>query len=134
MPKYDVFLCHNSQDKPVVETLAGRLMDDADLQPFLDKWHLVPGEPMQETIEDALDQSQTCAVSIGQVAPAPSKVNRCARRSNSYQQRGTLRHAGADRGERSRLPPFLALATWIEFRESSDDPEAFRCLVAGIRC
>ena len=52
--KYDVFLSHNSPDKPAVEALARRLTDEADLHPFLDKWHLVPGEPWQEAIEEAL--------------------------------------------------------------------------------
>jgi hypothetical protein len=63
--QYDVFLSHNSQDKPAVERLARRLTDEAGLQPFLDKWHLVPGEPWQEALEEALDQSRTCAVFIG---------------------------------------------------------------------
>jgi hypothetical protein len=63
--RYDVFLSHNSQDKPAVELLARRLTDEAGLCPFLDKWHLVPGEPWQEALEEALDQSRTCAVFIG---------------------------------------------------------------------
>jgi len=63
--QYDVFLSHNSQDKPTVERLARRLTDEASLRPFLDKWHLVPGEPWQEALEEALDRSRTCAVFIG---------------------------------------------------------------------
>jgi hypothetical protein len=30
--------------------------------PFLDKWHLIPGDPWQEALEEALDASRTCAV------------------------------------------------------------------------
>ena len=43
--RYDVFLSHNSADKDAVEVLARRLEDELQppLQPFLDKWHLVPG-------------------------------------------------------------------------------------------
>jgi hypothetical protein len=59
--QYDVFLSHNSTDKPAVEALARRLSDEAGLSPFLDKWHLVPGEPWQEALEEALDKSRTCA-------------------------------------------------------------------------
>jgi hypothetical protein len=40
---------------------------------------------------------------------------------------------GADRPERGRLPTFLAATTWVEFRRSLDDAEAFRRLVCGIR-
>ncbi len=42
--RYDVFLSHNSADKPAVEEIARRLVA-AGLQPFLDKWHLIPGQP-----------------------------------------------------------------------------------------
>jgi hypothetical protein len=35
--QYDVFLSHNSQDKPAVERLARRLSGEAGLRPFLDK-------------------------------------------------------------------------------------------------
>jgi hypothetical protein len=45
---YDVFLSHNSADKPAVEAIARRLREEGGLTPFLDKWHLIPGEPWQE--------------------------------------------------------------------------------------
>ena len=35
--EYDVFLSHNSIDKPVVEAIAERLEKQANLRPFLDK-------------------------------------------------------------------------------------------------
>jgi hypothetical protein len=38
--RYDVFLSHNSADKPAVEYLAQRLRQEG-LEPFLDKRHLV---------------------------------------------------------------------------------------------
>ena len=61
--QYDVFLSHNSQDKPAVEALARRLRRRG-LTPFLDKWCLVPGEPWPEAIEEALLASASCAVFI----------------------------------------------------------------------
>jgi hypothetical protein len=39
--RYSVFLSHSGADKPAVEYLAQRL-HEAGLEPFLDKWHLVP--------------------------------------------------------------------------------------------
>jgi hypothetical protein len=53
--RYDVFLSHNSADKPAVEYLAQRLRQGG-LKPFLDKWHLVPGDPWQGALEKALGQ------------------------------------------------------------------------------
>src|SRR2546425_11912225 len=63
--RYDVFLSHHGGDKAQVERLARRLEDEAGLRPFLDQWHLVPGQPWQEELEAALDQSATCAVFLG---------------------------------------------------------------------
>src|SRR5258708_19965701 len=40
---------------------------------------------------------------------------------------------GAERAERSSLPTFLAATTWVAFRDSLDDPDAFHTLVCGIR-
>src|SRR4051794_30094505 len=40
---------------------------------------------------------------------------------------------GVERPERSKLPGFLVATTWVEFRDSLDDPEAFHRLVCGIR-
>ena len=63
-PVYDVFLSHSSADKPAVEDLARRLRE-LGIEPFLDKWHLIPGDPWQEALEEALDASRTCAVFLG---------------------------------------------------------------------
>lgn len=137
-PQYDVFLSHNSQDKPAVEQLAHRLTDEAGLRPFLDKWHLVPGEPWQEALEEALDQSHTCAVFIGPLGISPWEHEEMRAAVEQRVADRTFRVIpvllpGAERGKRGRLPAFLTRTTWVEFRESLDDPEAFHCLVAGIK-
>lgn len=62
---YDVFLSHNSHDKPLIEQIALRLVSEARLRPFLDKWHLIPGVEWQWELEDALRQSNTVAVFTG---------------------------------------------------------------------
>jgi WD40 repeat protein len=136
--QYDVFLSHNSQDKPAVERLARRLTDEAGLRPFLDKWHLVPGEPWQEALEEALGQSRTCAVFIGPRGISPWEHEEMRAAIEQRVADRTFRVIpvllpGAERGERGRLPAFLTRANWVEFRESLDDPDAFHCLVAGIR-
>ena len=55
---FDVFLSHNSEDKPAVELIANRLQNEIGLNPFLDKWHLVPGEPWQEALEEYMVRRQ----------------------------------------------------------------------------
>ena len=50
---YDVFLSHNSKDKPVVEQIGLKLKEKYSLKCWLDKWNLVPGAPWQEALEEA---------------------------------------------------------------------------------
>ena len=61
---FHVFLSHSSDDKPAVEELARQLAKEG-IQPWLDKWHLIPGDPWQPVIEKALAESETCAVFVG---------------------------------------------------------------------
>jgi hypothetical protein len=134
---YDVFLSHATPDKPAVEELARRLKR-RKLKPFLDKWHLVPGEPWQEALEDALKQSRTFVVFLG-----PSGI----RPWQNEEMRTALAIRAEDKGRRvipvllpdalmpqdEDLPPFLARLTWVDFHGGFDDPEALRRLVRGIR-
>ena len=71
MKKYDVFLSHNSQDKPIVKKIGSWLEDDANLVVWLDERNLIPGDPWQEGLENALDESKCCAVLLR------SKRHRC---------------------------------------------------------
>src|SRR5208282_4959753 len=61
---FQVFLSHSSSDKPAVEELARRLAKEG-IQAWLDKWHLIPGDPWQPALEKALADSGTCAVFVG---------------------------------------------------------------------
>jgi TIR domain-containing protein len=62
---YDVFFSYSGVDNAEVELLATRLQREAGLLPFLDKWHLVPGEPWQPELERAIEQSSTAAIFFG---------------------------------------------------------------------
>ena len=62
--KFDTFLSHHSPDKPAVEEFARRLRREG-IEPWLDKWNLIPGDPWQEAIEHALDDCRSCCVFIG---------------------------------------------------------------------
>jgi hypothetical protein len=53
-----VFLSHSSTDKPAVEELARRLAKEG-IQAWLDKWHLIPGDPWQPALEKALAESES---------------------------------------------------------------------------
>ena len=137
--RYHVFLSYSSADKPAVEALAQRLLA-AGIRPWLDSWNLVPGDPWEEAIEQALDTCGTCAVFLGPSGIGPwhneemrVALDRRARdRSRSFRVIPVLL-PGADPADPATLPRFLGRMAWVDFRGGLDDAEAFRRLVAGIR-
>lgn len=136
-PRYDAFLSHNTADKPAVEALAHRLRQ-AGLEPWLDKWNLVPGEPWQAALADALDACATCVVFIGPGGIGPWQNEEMRAAIDRRVSGGAFRVIpvllpGAERDERSRLPSFLVATTWVEFRDGLDDADAFHRLVCGVR-
>jgi Novel STAND NTPase 1/TIR domain len=138
-PKFHVFLSHSSADKPAVEELAQRLMR-VGINPWLDRWNLIPGDPWQPAIETALAECAACAVFIGPggIGAWQSEETRAAIDRRVAERTGGFRVIpvllpGVERPERSKLPTFLVATTWVEFRRSLDDQEAFHRLVCGIR-
>ncbi len=134
---YDVFLSHNIGDKPAVEALAQKLLD-AGLTPFLDKWHLVPGEPWQEALEEALTESSACTVFLGPggIGPWENEEMRSALalrvRDRAFRVIPALLPK-ATIPESEKLPLFLQRLTWVDFRPGLEDEESLRRLIAGIR-
>lgn len=134
---YDVFLSHNSDDKPVVERLAHELRA-AGFEPFLDKWHLIPGEPWQEALEEALDQSNTCAVFLGpsDLGPWENEEMRAALDERVHTPDFRVIPVllpDAQMPERGRLPRFLSRLTWVDFRAGIESTDALYRLVCGIK-
>jgi energy-coupling factor transporter ATP-binding protein EcfA2 len=137
--QYHTFLSHNNNDKPAVEYLAQRLRQEG-LEPWLDKWNLIPGEHWQSAIEEALDICQTCTVFIGPsgIGPWQNEEMRFAIDRRITQTKGRFRVIpvvlpGGHREQRSRLPAFLVATTWVEFHKTLDDGQSFHRLVCGIR-
>jgi hypothetical protein len=62
--EFDVFLSHNSRDKPAVEEIATRLRDRG-LRVWLDEDELRPGFPWQEGLEEGVRASRSVAVFVG---------------------------------------------------------------------
>ena len=134
---FDVFLSYNSADQISVTRLAQRLRAEG-LNPFLDKWHLIPGETWQEALEDALDSSATVAVFIGPtgISPWHNEEMRAAlntrAKDKSYRVIPVLL-PGAVMPSSKELPRFLSRLTWVDFRDGLEDEAAFHRLLNGIR-
>jgi hypothetical protein len=121
-----------------VEFLARRLLA-AGIQSWLDSWNLIPGDPWQEGLEEALDSCATCAVFLGPSGVGPwhneemrVALDRRARdRTRSFRVIPVLL-SGADPADPNILPRFLSRMTWVDFRGGLDDANAFNRLLAGI--
>jgi len=130
---FDVFLSHNKADQAAVEMLASRLKKSG-LKVWLDHWNLLPGDPWQDEIEEALDRSRTVAVFVG-----PSGIggwhNEEMRSALETRVRNHNRRVipvllpGAVEPE---LPRFLRRLHWVDFRNGLEDEATFNLFVAGI--
>ena len=61
---HDVFLSHNSQDKPAVRQIAEALKDRG-FEVWLDEWSLTPGRRWIRELEKALRTVKSVAVLVG---------------------------------------------------------------------
>jgi tetratricopeptide (TPR) repeat protein len=134
---YDVFLSHNSKDKPAVEHIGHLLTEKYRLRCWLDKWNLVPGEPWQEALETALDQCQTVATFVGPnaISPWANEEMRSALESRAGDRERRVIPVllpGAPDSRDLQLPRFLTRLTWVDFRAGLDDEDALHRLYSGI--
>ena len=62
--KLRVFLCHSSQDKPIVRELYQRLLAEGWIDPWLDEENILPGQEWNLEIEKAVEASDVVIVCI----------------------------------------------------------------------
>lgn len=118
MAHFDVFLSHNSKDKPAVLALAEALRGRG-LCVWLDVWELVPGRPWQEAIEQVIATATTAAVVIGRDGIGPweePEMRACLQQFVSRRMPVIpvlLPGAPAE----PKLPLFLGQLTWVDLRD-----------------
>lgn len=64
LPEFDVFLAHNSIDKPFVKDIAKRLRRSR-FKPWLDEEAILPGQIIQEEIQKIIPRIKAAAFFIG---------------------------------------------------------------------
>ncbi|HEY9151999.1 MAG TPA: toll/interleukin-1 receptor domain-containing protein [Anaerolineales bacterium] len=62
--KLRVFLCHASQDKPIVRELYQRLLAEGWIDPWLDEEKLLPGQNWDMEIEKAVEATEAVIVCL----------------------------------------------------------------------
>jgi len=135
--KFDVFLSHNGKDKPAVEILAHKL-EAKGFTVWLDKWNLIPGEPWQEGLEEALDNCQTYTVFVGPsgIGPWENEEMRVAieeRVKDKKRRVIPVLLPGAPDNTSLKLPRFLTRLTWVDFRSGINDEDTIYRLECGIK-
>ena len=138
MEAFDIFLSHNSADKPAVEEI-GQKLKAAGLRPWLDKWELIAGTRWQGALADGLRACATCGVFIGPNGfgdwareELDVAQNRAAKERN-FRLIPILLPGLLDPFDFDSLPPFLTARTWVDVRQGFDDPGALDILIKAIK-
>jgi hypothetical protein len=136
--RFQLFLSYSRENEAFVEALARRLQGDARLSFWFGPWHMIPGQPVAEQMEEALWQAQACAVFISDPRQIKGWQNEQMRAAilTRVEDNPTYRIIpvllpGTTPPRKRDLPPFLRLYEAVEFR-SPDDEQAFNRLLAGI--
>ena len=129
MTQHQVFISYNSRDAdqalPVAEALKARGLD-----PWLDRWHLPPGQPWLRVLETGLSESASVAVLIGPNGLGPVQEGEMAVALDQARRAGKpvipvlLRDAAP-------LPPFLSRYGYVDLAAGPFGPELDR-LIWGI--
>ncbi|MDA0159823.1 TIR domain-containing protein [Solirubrobacter ginsenosidimutans] len=135
---FDVFLSHNSRDKDTVERIAERLRS-AGVNPWLDRWALVPGGEWQHELGAGLEASEACAVFVGpndlgdwELQEVALAVDRAAT-ERGFRVFPVLLPGVQEPFEPNRLPHFLRTRTWVDFRRGHEDSRALQDFIHAVR-
>jgi GTPase SAR1 family protein len=120
---FDVFLCHNSADKPVVKAI-GEMLKERGILPWLDEWELRPGLPWQKALEQQIKQIESVAVFVGKNGIGPWQDLEQAAFIRQFVNRGfpVIPVILPDCDKPPELPVFLEGMTWVSFAKQMPDP------------
>ncbi len=114
---FDVFLSHNSKDKPTVRQLA-QALQARGLKVWLDEEQLVPGRPWQEALEAVIQTICTAAVLVGKDGLGPWEIPEMRACLSEFvnRQLPVIPVLLPDAPVKPELPLFLRAFTWVDLR------------------
>jgi len=115
---FDVFLSHNSVDKPAVRDLKQHLVN-YQLAVWYDEDELRPGIPWQQLLEDGIKSSDSVAVVVGKdgIGPWEDEEMQAALRLAVKNKRPVIPVLLPGAPSEPKLPMFLGNRTWVDLRE-----------------
>jgi WD40 repeat protein len=138
-PRFDVFLSHNSRDKPLVEQIAVQLKREG-YEPWLDAWSLVPGQRWQPSLADGVLASSALAYCLGPHGQGDwarteldLALDRATKDDEAFRLFPVLLPGLPEPFDAAMLPPFLRMRTWVDLRSGVDSTRGFQDLVCAIK-
>ncbi|GIK62510.1 MAG: hypothetical protein BroJett018_03040 [Chloroflexota bacterium] len=129
--EFDVFMCHNNQNKAEVIRIATKLKEKG-IRPWLDEWELRPGLPWQRLLEQQIENIKSVAIFVGKNGIGPWQDLELGAFIREFIKRSmpVIPVILPDCQQPPALPIFLTSMTWVDFRKESPDP--FEHLIWGI--
>ena len=123
---FDVFLSHNSSEKPFVRKIAIGLKEHGVL-PWYDEWELAPGVRLQSELEQSIKRINSVVVFVGANGFGPwhdleqsAYIRQFIKRKQSGCKIIPAILPGCD--GTPELPLFLEEFKWVDFRQREPDP------------
>ena len=120
---FDVFLCHNSEDKPAVREIAQKLVREG-IKPWLDEEEIRPGTSWQTALGQQIESIKSAAVFVGESGLGPWQNQEIQALLSQFVKREcpvipvVLPSAKAT----PDLPWTLGNLHWVDFRVTDLDP------------
>jgi hypothetical protein len=126
------FLCHNSQDKPVVRHL-NEALKSAGIKTWLDEEQIQPGEIWQDKLEAAISSIRSCLVIVGNSGLGPWQDVERRAFINEFANRACkiIPVLVGNPNRPPELPLFLRQFMWTDLR--NNDAREIARLIAGLR-
>ncbi|MBI3267398.1 MAG: SUMF1/EgtB/PvdO family nonheme iron enzyme [Planctomycetes bacterium] len=121
--RFDVFLCHNSRDKPAVLRIATALRERG-LRPWLDAWEMRGGDSFLDVLERQIKRIDSAAVFVGENGRGPWQEEEIKALLLLIKKRagGRIIPVVLSGEGKPRLPLWLQGNHWVDFRKEQPDP------------
>lgn len=132
--EYDVFLSYNSHDRAAVLGVA-EMLKRVGIRPWLDVWDLIPGQPWQRQLEQAIGKVKSAAVCVGTSGMGPWQNQEMAAFIRKFvaRQAPVMPVVLPGLEKTPDLPTFLEGFMWVDLHDLTDEnPRPLANLVAGI--
>jgi|APLak6261673822_1056097.scaffolds.fasta_scaffold00126_7 hypothetical protein len=120
---FEVFLCHNSEDKPEIRRIADDLIKRG-IKPWLDEREIMPGTAWQSALEDQIAHIRSAAIFIGKSGIGPWQNMEIRAFINEFVERGcpVIPAILPSAQTTPPLPILLKNLHYVDFRVTDPDP------------